>query len=83
MSEKKVEQNKKVMKQPRNHLRHSREGGSPENREKSWIPAFAGMTVRGAGMTVRGAGMTAREWGRLQHLEIVTFISGQILRIKK
>ena len=76
MSEKKVEQNKKVMKQPRNHLRHSREGGSPENREKSWIPAFAGMTVR-------GAGMTAREWGRLQHLEIVTLISGQILRIKK
>ena len=24
----------------------------------SWIPAFAGMTQRGAGMTQRGAGMT-------------------------
>jgi hypothetical protein len=31
--------------------------------ERHWIPAFAGMTVRGAGMTVRGAGMTVRGAG--------------------
>ena len=24
--------------------RHSRENGNPENQQKSWIPAFAGMT---------------------------------------
>ena len=28
-----------------------------------WIPAFAGMTTRGAGMTTRGAGMTTRGAG--------------------
>jgi len=31
-----------------------------------WIPAFAGMTKRGAGMTKRGAGMT-REGGPRRH----------------
>ena len=25
---------------------------------RAWIPAFAGMTIRGAGMTIRSAGMT-------------------------
>jgi hypothetical protein len=28
-----------------------------------WIPAFAGMTVKGAGMTVKGAGMTVKGAG--------------------
>jgi len=25
---------------------HSRENGNPENPEKHWIPAFAGMTIK-------------------------------------
>jgi hypothetical protein len=31
--------------------RHSREGWSPERKQKDWIPAFAGMTEGNAGMT--------------------------------
>ena len=50
---------------PGSRIRHSRESGNPGVVEgcysgvsplhPAWIPAFAGMTERGAGMTERGA----------------------------
>jgi hypothetical protein len=52
------------------YVRHSREGGNPavsvnvlKQPTYGWIPAFAGMTIRGAaGMTIKGtAGMTNGE----------------------
>jgi nitrate/nitrite transport system permease protein len=39
-------------------MRHSREGGNPQQASLPWIPAFAGMTD-GAGMTARGIAQAA------------------------
>ncbi len=53
-------------------VRHSREGGNPvcqhsDSPATLWIPAFAGMTMRGAGMTMGGAGMTGRKFTDFDH----------------